>query len=195
MKSLSLSKPHLIVMVGVPGAGKSFFSDHFADTFSAPIVSWNAIRSDLFNEPTHAKEEDEIVGRVASALLEQLLKTGVTVLYEGGTHTRVSRQALAKQAAKAGYETLFVWVQVDTPTAKSRAKKQGISSEVFDQHTRAFTSLAESEPFIVISGKHTYPTQLKIVLKRLSAPRVAAAAQSEPPRRAPERRERSIPIQ
>jgi predicted kinase len=104
-------------MVGVPGAGKSFFSDHFADTFSAPIVSWNAIRSDLFNEPTHAKEEDEIVGRVASALLEQLLKTGVTVLYEGGTHTRVSRQALAKQAAKAGYETLFVWVQVDTPTA------------------------------------------------------------------------------
>jgi predicted kinase len=169
MKSLQLSKPHLIVMVGLPGAGKTFFANHFAETFHAPLVSWQSIRGELFNDPTYSKDEDSIIERMASQQLEELLKTGATIIHEGDSLVYTHRQTLARQAAAQGYEVLFVWVQTDPATAKSRASRQRqISSEDFANHSRRFTALKPTEPFVVISGKHTYASQLKIVLRRLS---------------------------
>lgn len=171
MKSLRLSTPHVVIMVGMPGSGKSFFAEHFAKTFSAPIVSWNGIREELFNEPQFSKDEDAIVGRVADYMLAELLKTNATVLYEGDTMTQVARRNLVQTIRKAGYEPLFVWVQTDVVTAKSRAAKRGVSEEMFTTATKRFTPLKPSDPYVVISGKHTYASQLKIVLRRLSSER------------------------
>ncbi len=171
MKSLSLSKPHIIVMVGVPGAGKSFFAEHFSETFSAPLVSWNNIRAELFNEPTYSKDEDEIVERVALHMLAQLVKTGVTVLYESNAQSQSHRQELVRTAKAAGYESIFVWVQIDATSAKSRALKNGLTAVQYERYARQFTPLKQTDTHIVISGKHTYASQLKIVLVRLSAPR------------------------
>lgn len=178
MKSLSLSRPHLIIMVGVSGSGKSFFVEHFSETFSAPLISWNHIRSELFNEPTYTRDEDAIIERVASYALAQLLKTKATILYEGGTITQTARQALAKTARQAGYEPLFIWVQTDAATAKARALKQGVPSDIYDAAIRRFTPPKDDADTIVISGKHTYASQLKIVLRRLSAPRAGVATEA-----------------
>ncbi len=191
MKSLSLAVPHVVIMVGVPGSGKSFFAEHFAKTFSAPIVSWGAVRGELFNEPTFSKDEEVIVQRVADLMLDQMMKTGATVLYEGDMTTQVSRKNLEKQIRKAGYEPLFVWVQTDTATSRARALKQGVSAAVYDTAIKKFTPLKDADPFIVISGKHTYASQLKIVLRRLSGARTASgpdiarvkAAKVVPPQR------------
>ena len=171
MKSLQLSKPHLIVMVGLPGAGKTFFANHFAETFHAPLVSWQSIRTELFNEPTYTKDEDAIVERIASQQLGELLKTGATTIHEGGSLVYAYRQALTKQATEQGYDVLFVWVQTDPAAAKNRALKQRqFTAEMFADQSRRFTALKSSEQFVVISGKHTYASQLKIVLRRLSQP-------------------------
>lgn len=177
MKTLRLTKPHVVIMVGLPGAGKSFFADHFAQTFSAPIVSWNAIRDELFNEPNFSKDEDAVVSRVADHLFTQLLRTNATIVLEGDTLTQVSRQTLAKTVHSVGYEPLFVWVQTDAATTKARAAKQGIPAEVIESARKRFTPLKESDPYVVISGKHTYASQLKIVLRKLSGERAAAASQ------------------
>lgn len=171
MKSLQLSKPHLVVMVGLPGAGKTFFANHFAETFHAPLVSWQSIRAELFDEPTYSKDADAVVERVASHQLGELLKTGATIIHEGDSLVYSRRQALTKQAIEQGYEVLFVWVQTDPATAKTRASKQRrLTTDEFDAQSRRFTALKPSEQFVVISGKHTYASQLKIVLRRLSQP-------------------------
>ena len=44
MKSLSLAKPLVLVVIGLPGAGKSFFARQFSETFGAPMVSGDRIR-------------------------------------------------------------------------------------------------------------------------------------------------------
>lgn len=184
MKQLSLTKPHLIVMVGLHGAGKSHFAERFADTFKAPVVSAGRIRSELFNEPQFNKDESEIIGRVSDYLLDELLKTERTILVDGETHLRVQRTAIQKKAAEHGYSVLFVWVQTDNKAMRTRAKKNGLPLEKFDEISRKFTPPNEKEPTIVISGKHTYASQLKIVLRKLSEPRSALAATSvtAPPR-------------
>jgi predicted kinase len=164
-------------MVGVPGSGKSFFAEHFSETFSAPLVSWGNIRNELFNEPTFSRDEELIIARVADHLLDQLMKTKATVLYEGDMITQSARQTLAKKIRHAGYEPLFVWVQTDDATSKMRATKKGVSADIHASAIKRFTPLKETDPFVVISGKHTYASQLKIVLRRLSGERVAIAGQ------------------
>lgn len=181
MQTLRLTRPHLVIMVGLPGSGKSFFAERFAETFSVPLVSWDLLRRELFNQPTHSAEENEIIDRVAAALTEQLFKTGATILSEGGVLSLSARRAVAARARAAGYEPVFVWVQTDEATARSRAKKNNLPEGVFIRDVRAFTPLRDSEPTVVVSGKHTYASQLKVVLKHLSAPRAEASATPKRP--------------
>lgn len=179
MKSAVTNRPHLIVTVGIPGSGKSFFAEHFADIFKAPIVSFDLLRRKIFTNPAFSDEEDKIIAPVADHMLSEVLKTKRTVIYEGRTSLRADRAAISKKAHEAGYEPLFVWVQTEPSAAKLRAtkasiEKPAITSERFDYLVKKFTIPNHNEKAVVISGKHTFASQLKIVLKHLIKPRDTA---------------------
>lgn len=201
MKSLSLSQPHLLVMVGIPGSGKSFFAEQFSDMFHAPYVDFAAIL-DI------AQRDGDMSARYVTHLLKELFKTKTTVIVDGLGDTKAQRAELKNLANAAGYKTLLVWVQTDSTTAKSRslkaAKKGGnpVSEHEYDKIISGFSIPTVGEqPVIVISGKHTFATQARAVLKNLASPRDTTPAQSAPaPRpesRGPERPtgKRNIAIQ
>lgn len=176
METLSLCKPHLIVMVGIPGSGKSFFAERFAETFKAPIISSERLRKDIFKSLTFSKDEEKIVDDIANDLLDQVLKTERTVAYDGNVYSLAGYDLIAKKTKKFGYEPLYVWVQTDQVTAQKRAikpvvGKQIINAAQFDTKLKRFCPPEKTRNFIVISGKHTYASQLKIVLKYLAEPR------------------------
>ena len=165
MKPLTPSTPHVIMMVGIPGAGKTAFAEHFAKTFSAPYLNPRTLS---FSESIAT----DIAKKVTSAFLEELLKTNRTLLYEGPTETKAERTAIIARAKKAGYRTLLVWVQTEPVEAKRRATRRTetnthISAVEFKNSLETFQVPTETERFIVISGRHTYATQLKTVLKNL----------------------------
>ncbi len=191
MKSLSLARPHILILVGVPGAGKSFFAEHFSETFGAPLISWNHLRYALFNDPTYSEDEDAIIDRVAMLQLDELIKTQTTLVYDGGTGTQAWRQDIVRAAKKAGYDVLYVWVQTDAATAEIRSLKQHVPPQVFERKTKKFTPLKSNDNHVVISGKHTYASQLKIVLRRLSETRTLPIPQAA---ERPQSRGRSIMI-
>jgi predicted kinase len=175
MKSLSLSQPHAIIMVGLPGSGKTFFAKKFADTFSAPYVSHEAILSIV---PVEKAALDQII----NYQLDELLKTRHSVVIEGSANTRAERTELAKKLRTVGYQPMFVWVQTDPETAKARSLKTKQRGEEEHEHlVRRFSAPHPTEKPIVISGKHTYATQAKIILKRLSGPRAEISTHSSPP--------------
>lgn len=171
MKPLSLSKPHLIVMVGIPGAGKSAFAEHFAETFKALLVSSSVIQEKLGPEANRS-----VAQKAANYFLDQLFITDATIVYDGSSDTRTERQELARRARAAGYTPILVWVQTDPVEAHHRATRRGgLSDAEYDARLRRFSVPHPSEHVVVISGKHTYPSQLKIVLKRLSETHQIAA--------------------
>lgn len=187
MKSLSLSKPHVIVMVGVPGAGKTQFAEKFADTFQAPLVSATKIAEVLGLSVQLSKEDVAFVQSIATMQLEELYKTHQTIVVDIASSTRTERQLIARDARAADYTPLFVWVQTDTLSAKHRATKPAKKSvpakyteELFDMAHARFTQPSSIENPLVISGKHTYASQVKIVLARLVEPRVKDAT-AQPP--------------
>lgn len=172
----------MIIMVGLPGSGKSFFAEKFAETFHTPFVS----------EQNISQLTQENVPELASLQLHELLKTKQTIIFEGATYTRTERIGISKKARDAGYETLTVWVQVDAATAKERStatKNASLSPEQFDSIEKRFTPPNSLEKPLVISGKHTYASQAKVVLKKLSNPRAEISAHTTPPvRTGPPRR-------
>ena len=181
MKSLHLSAPHLIAMVGMPGAGKTQFSEKFSETFGASRIS---IDSFLKLTP-----DRKLAHESSMEILQEFLKTKQTLVFDGDTEKRITRMELARAARMAGYKIMFVWVQTDLATAKLRWEKshRGDDGE-FEQLMNRFSAPHPSEPYIVISGRHTYSTQAKTVLRTLSEPRAASASVTPPaPRSTPRR--------
>lgn len=177
MKSLSLSQPHAIVMVGLPGSGKTFFAKKFAETFNAPYVDTDAIaRLGNIDRTTAAT--------IADAQIRELLKTKNSIVIEGSLDTRTERAALAKLLRTADYRALYVWVQTDLETARHRSLKLNQKQESdHDRQSKRFSPPHASEAPVVISGKHTYATQAKVVLKKLSGPRANISSHASPPTR------------
>lgn len=178
MKPLTPSSPHVIIMVGIPGAGKTAFAQHFADTFAAPFINEFASARELNLNTTQQ-------AGVTKLLLGELLKVNKTLIFEGDTHTRISRERLAKRVTSAGYRPLLVWVQTESSEAKRRAVKpypkgSGLTPNEFDDAISRFQPPVSKEGAIVISGKHTYATQLKVVLKHLASTRPESAAPQAP---------------
>lgn len=186
MKSLSLTKPHLIIMVGLPGSGKSFFAEKFAETFHVPYVCQQKI------EELSADNGEALT----QLLLTELFKTSQSIIFEGATGSRTERAALFKTARAAGYEPLIIWVQVDQFTAQDRSivAKKTTSPEEFDQRSKRFTPPNSMEKPLVISGKHTYASQAKVVLKKLSSPRAEVSMHTAAPERTVQPGRRSITI-
>ncbi len=177
MKQLRLAKPHLLVMVGIPGSGKSFFAEKFTSTFGAPYVHKKNIEK-LVQGDTEA---------LTSLLLDEILKTNQLTVFDGDSSTRADRVAIAKKARDAGYETLLVWVQTDEGTARSRSlQSKEINDDEYSKQLKHFTPPNAAEKSLVISGKHTYASQAKVVLKKLSTPRAEITGHETPPMR-PER--------
>lgn len=175
----------MIIVVGMPGAGKSFFASRFSETFGAPVVSYDRIRFELFAQPTFSADEAELIERLAAYQIEELLKSKRSFLIDGSGNAKTERVRFAALAKKAEYETLLVWVQTHERTAETRATKRSsrrdddkfntsLSAEQFAAQLRRFTPPTREE-HVVISGMHTYNTQAKTVLRKLVARREAEA--------------------
>lgn len=191
MKSLSLSRPLVIMVIGLPGSGKSFFARQFAEMFGAPLVSTDFVRNALFSESEYSAREDALVGALTHNEIAELLKTHKTVIVDGGVNSRANRTAIERMAHKYGYGKLTVWVQTDEPTSLSRSAKRSdkrkgdelntsMDPRAFERYKKQFSVPTVSENVIVISGKHTYATQARVVLKKLVAPRDTVTVKREP---------------
>lgn len=168
MKPLTSASPHAIIMIGIPGSGKSTFADHFADTFQAPIVSQTKFQREFGLSDVEAES-------LRNLILSEYMKTHRTVLIDGGLNGKEKREELVRKLVKAGYRPLIIWVQTDTSAAHRRAikpfpKGSGVREEEFDTLLNEFEAPGEKEKMVVISGKHTYASQLKIILKQLATP-------------------------
>ncbi len=193
MQTAQAAKPLLLVTIGPPGTGKSYFARRFADMFKAPLVSFDEVRYELFNDISFSDDENIIVARVAGLQLRELLKTGKTVVIDGGHNPKVSRLELGKVAKNAGYNILYIWTQTDEKTARSRSTKRSsgqddslfnraLTTEEFERHAKVFTPPSAYEKHVVISGRHNFPSQARIVLRKMVGPREDTSYPTEQPK-------------
>jgi predicted kinase len=177
MQKIIPNKPLLILLYGFPGAGKTFFSRQLCDHIQAAHVHSDRIRSELFDQPRYDKEENMVVSQLMDYMTEEFLRAGLSVIYDANAMRLAQRRNLRDMARRAGAIPLLVWFQIDIDSAFMRATKRDRRrvddkySAPMDKQTyeHLITGMQnpQGEDYTVVSGKHTFNTQLSAVLKRL----------------------------
>src|SRR5438045_2064324 len=94
MSKIALTKPTLVMFYGYPGAGKTHLARQLAEELTVAHVESDRLRYELFEEPSFDKREDLIVANVMNFLSEELLKAGVSVLYDFNASRYTMRREL-----------------------------------------------------------------------------------------------------
>lgn len=172
------TKPLLVLLYGFPGSGKSFFARQLCEQLVSVHVQGDRIRSELFENPTYAKDENHVVSSLMNYMTGEFLNAGVSVVYDTNAMRAVQRRALRNMATKAGAETVLVWLQIDQETAFARAARRdhrklddkysrNLDRATFDQLSSGMQNPDATERYQVVSGKHVFNTQKSAILRHL----------------------------
>lgn len=117
-------KPVLIVMVGLPGVGKSTLAHAVAPALLAAVVESDMVRKTLFQAPTHSGPESAWVHGVARAVIERLLLRGVSVVSDATNLRESNRELLYHLADQCGARLLVVRVVASAELVRQRLERR-----------------------------------------------------------------------
>jgi predicted kinase len=178
MSKVIPSKPLLIMLYGLPGAGKTYFARQLCDNLQAVQVQGDRIRGELFKEPRYDAQENTVVNQLMEYMAGEFLSAGVSVVYDTNALRTTQRRHLRELALRAGVKPLVVWFQIDAETAYLRSVKRDrrrsddryaapMTQAAFRNIAQHMQNPASTEDYVVISGKHLFATQLNAIMKRL----------------------------
>ncbi len=165
-------------MLGIPGAGKTFFSRQFAQEYGAIHLNFNKIKDVVFGNVEIDSHDEKKIHDLMLMMCEDYLKCSMSVIFDAPLLTMASRRALREQTRSKDLEHLIIWVQTDADTAFERSANRdrrqiddrystSISDENFDAKVAKFQR-PQHEEYVVISGKHVYNTQSRAVKPKLA---------------------------
>lgn len=161
MEGNKKTRPRAILVFGAPCSGKTTFCEKFSRRFKAPYYNLHQLR-----------EEADFTEKQIHVVLEAISKTGQNIVIEGGLDTESERDGVRKLLKLCGYNPTLVWIQTDINTIKARLKMKTKSAakakEEYDSKIRMMEAPSEAEKPIILSGKHTFETQLSHVLSQLA---------------------------
>ncbi len=178
---LSASQPLLILVVGTPGSGKSFFARQFAESYRFFYIDVGRYESELESLGSSSKEVTDVAKKLATATFDQALKSFKHIVFEGSFNSVREREVILNKAKKAGFGTLVIWVQTDLETSELRAMNRDrrraddknsltLSIEEFNAATSAFEKPNPAKEIsVVVSGKHDFKSQSVVVLKKIAS--------------------------
>ena len=178
MIKITPTKPLLILLYGFPGAGKTYIARQLCEQMQAAHVQSDRIRSELFDQPRHDKEENAVVSQLMDYMAEEFLSAGLSVIYDVNAMRFAQRHALREMARKHKAQPILVWLQIDPESAYQRIAKRDrrriddkyaatIDRTGFEAVASGMQNPRNVEDYMVISGKHVFPTQFGAIMKRM----------------------------
>ena len=113
-------EPPLIVVSGLPGTGKSFFCHKLAERLSFLILASDTLRKILFPSPQYKESENKRLFSACHALIEDLLRKGIPVIFDATNLLEHHREYYYRAAERAGAKLILVWVEAPTEVVRQR---------------------------------------------------------------------------
>ena len=113
-------KPALILMMGLPGVGKSHCARLLCGRLGAAHVASDEVRSRLFIAASYADEENRAVFAAATALVDALLGEGHRVVVDATNLVARNRAGTVATARRRGIPVTYVRITASDEDARAR---------------------------------------------------------------------------
>jgi len=126
-------RPALVLIVGLPGTGKSLFAARLAARTRLVILESDALRRLIFPNPRYSAAESSRLFAAVHAVIDRLLEKGTPCLLDATNLTEMHRQPLYEIAEARGAKLVIVEVvaprQVVYQRLRDRARQGAANSE------------------------------------------------------------------
>ena len=121
-------EPPLVVVSGLPGTGKSFFCRKLAERLPFVILASDALRRTLFPSPLYDDAECKQLFRASHALIDELLRKGIPVIFDATNLLERHREYLYHIAEKVGAKLILVSIEAPPEVVRQRLLVRGKES-------------------------------------------------------------------
>jgi predicted kinase len=121
--------PAFIVVSGLPGTGKSYFSQRLAERLAYPVLESDAMRKRLFRQPVYSAGESAYLFRAIHGLIEDLLGRGIPLILDATNLSERHRRVLYDIAERTGARLVLVRIVAPPDVVKSRLEARAAAGE------------------------------------------------------------------
>ena len=155
------NQPRALLVFGAPCSGKTTFGRKFAKRFNLAFYDLDELQSKY-----------HLSRKIILVFIEQIAKTGQTLLIEGCLDTEKDRKEVSEILSAADYQISTIWIQTDMATIRARLKARyknvADAKNAYEVAVARHEAPSDEESPIILSGKHTFDTQVKHVLAGLA---------------------------
>ena len=171
-------KPALVVVMGLPGVGKSHCARLLCARLGAAHVASDELRSRLFVAPSYADEENRAVFAAATALVDGLLGDGHRVIVDATNLVARNRAGTVAAERRRGVPVTYVRITASDDDARGRlasrrtARAPGDHSEADEpiyERMRAQAFEPPAEGFIELVNGPELATEIERVVAAVEA--------------------------
>lgn len=160
----------LVLMIGVPGSGKSTLSQRLIDK-GYRALNADSIREELWGDPTDQKEPDRVF-EIFFKRMDEMLAAGDDIVIDNtNTNPRHREQAISRARAH-GYEDIQLWI-IDVPLEicleRNRQRQRNVPEDIVAKMHATINGPGrprKHEGKIVIVRPGTEPFQFRFFLPK-----------------------------
>jgi predicted kinase len=183
---MKTNKPVLVMFLGVPGSGKSYFARHLAKKINAVRLNGDSMRMAIWGsleEITKAHGDrnrgNNMTFGAINYVVDQILATRHSVVYDAHHNRRDIRKELENMTREHGAVPIVVWVKTAEDIAIERAQAREATvdqrrlteeevREVITRHMKYFDEPDQTENVIIIDGTENSSTQFESYEKQVA---------------------------
>ncbi len=134
-----IARPFLIVMSGLPGTGKSYFSRRLTERLPCVRLESDELRKVLFPSPGYSADENQRLFSALHWLIQELLRKNIPVLLDATNLVEHHREQLYCIADRLGAKLVLVRVEAPPEVVRERLQTRMASPHREDNSEADFS--------------------------------------------------------
>ena len=114
----------LLIMVGLPGAGKSYIVDHVQARLNCTVIRTDEVRRHVRQQPTYTPAEMTYIYEICYGLVDERLASGERVIFDGSNYLAARRRRLLEVAAWHRSAVAICHVQASEAVTRQRLRER-----------------------------------------------------------------------
>ncbi|WP_340673646.1 AAA family ATPase [Brevibacillus agri] len=143
----------LIMMVGIPGSGKTRAAEQIAKKERAVLVSTDAVRLELFGDEAK-RRKNPLVFQAVYARIGQAFAAGSDVVFDATNVDRDKRIAVLERFAPAIAECYYLNTPFDVCLQRNQARKRKLDASVLEKYRKNLHFPLHREGFSTVHLVH-----------------------------------------